>query len=119
VIEVRIRDAVGLDLNNKTNEMVLSQFGHQEAAGESYKVLSYHSPNIYAYIYGIKNEGELPLEVTLDFSASENVSLSTKSPLVRKVVKPGEVQFMTNVQAGFGNYNKVFKHSVKSPLGVK
>ena len=39
-IEVRVRDAVGTDIDNRTNEMILEKYGQVEEQGEGYKVLS-------------------------------------------------------------------------------
>lgn len=55
-IEIRVRDAVGTDIDNKTNEMIINQFGQEEVQGEGYKVFSYYSPTSLSYTYGVKNE---------------------------------------------------------------
>ena len=81
--------------------------------------MSHFSSNSFAYTYGVKNESGNALEVTLDFSSSENMAYSSKSPIVKKVVKPGEFQFMLHTQAGFGNYNKVLRHSGKEAAAKK
>ena len=74
-------------------------------------MLSFYSPTTFAYTYGAKNTGAAPLEVTLDFSGSENLSGTGKGLLVKKVVKPGEIEFITHVQPGYGHHKKILKHS--------
>lgn len=56
------------------------------------------------YSFGVKNESAAPIEVTLDIGASENLVASVKGTAVKKVVKPGEMQFMMHAQAGVGNF---------------
>ena len=113
-IEVRVRDAVGLDLDNKASEMILATYGQEEAAGEGYKVISLFSGATNSFSYGVKNESGAGLEVTLDLSASENLLTSSKSPLVKKNLKTAEMSFMMHAQAGIGQFEKVLKHSGKS-----
>jgi len=38
---------------------------------------------------------------------------SSKGPIIKKVVKAGEMEPLMNAQAGFGNFNKVVRHSAK------
>lgn len=49
----------------------------------------------------------------LDLSFSENMTYSSKAPIVKRIVNPGEIAFMMHAQAGYGNYSKVVKHSAK------
>ena len=73
--------------------------------------MQYYSPTTHSYTYGVKNSGATPLEISLDFSSSENLNLSSKGPLVKKVVKPNEIEFMLHAQPGFGNFEKIVSHS--------
>jgi len=112
-IEVRIRDAIGTDIDNRTNELIISQFGHQEAAGDGYKVLSLFSQNSFTFSYAVTNEQADAVEAAIDLSSSENMTFSSKGPMIRKVIKAGETEFMMHAQGGFGNFNKVIRHSIK------
>ena len=76
-------------------------------------MLVFESKASQSFTYGVRNESDKPLEVTLDLSASDNLVYSTKGPLVKKVVKPGEIQFMMHAQSGVGNFEKIVKHSAK------
>jgi hypothetical protein len=83
--------------------------------GEGYKVVSHHQHATRAVTYGVRNESEKPLEITLDLSQSENLTFSAKGPLVKKVVKPKETQFMMHTLAGVGDHHSAVKHSAKEP----
>ncbi len=93
-VEVRVREAVGTDIDKKLNEMILAEFGAEEASGDGYKIISMFSPGSYTLTYGVKNLKDTPLEVTLDMSQSENLIFSSRGPLVRRVVPAGAISFM-------------------------
>jgi len=63
-MEVRVRDAVGTDIDNRTNKMVLEKHGNVEEEGEGYQVLSSYSKAVFAYTYGVKNTSGKDVEVT-------------------------------------------------------
>lgn len=52
-IVVRIRDAVGTDIDGRTTEMILNTYGQDEASGEGYTIKSLYSPNSYSYTFGV------------------------------------------------------------------
>ena len=54
-LEVKIRDAIGTDIDSKVAEMILEQYGEEESSGEGYKVLSQFSKATYSFSYGITN----------------------------------------------------------------
>jgi hypothetical protein len=116
-VEVRIRDTVGTDIDNKTNEMIIQKYGEEEASGEGYKVFSHFSNNAFSYSYAVKNETDKPIEATIDLGGSDNMGFSSKGPLIKKTIPAGELEFMIHTQAGFGNFNKVLRHSSKEIVG--
>lgn len=118
-LEVRVRDAIGTDIDNRTNEMILEKHGQQEEAGDGYQVLVYNSKPTLSYTYGIKNTGGAPIEATIDLSGSDNMLMSSKDAIVKKTVKPNEMEFMIHTQCGFGSFEKVVKHSATVLAGKK
>ena len=112
-LEVRVRDAIGTDIDNRTNEMILEKHGEQEEAGDGYEVLVYNSKPTLSYTYGIKNTGTAPIEASIDLSASDNMFISSKDAIVKKTVKPNEMEFMIHTQCGYGSFNKSLKHSAQ------
>lgn len=110
-IEIRIRDAISTDIDSKTNTLILAQYGTEEESGEGYKILSLHSKGSQSFTYGIRNEGTNPIDFTLDLSESENMTFSSKEGMIKKQVKPGQIEFLIHAQGGSGNFNKVLKHS--------
>ena len=112
-VEVRVREALATDIDSKLNEMILAEFGTEEASGDGYKIVSTVSEGAYAYSYGVKNLKDVPIEAVIDMTQSENVSFSSRGPIVRKLVKPNSICFMMHAQCGFGKYAKALKHSAK------
>jgi hypothetical protein len=53
--------------------------------------MSVFSKPTQSYTFGVKNESEKSIEVTLDFSGSENLIFSAKGHQVKKTVKAGEM----------------------------
>ncbi len=99
--------------------MILEQFGKEEESGDGYKVISHLNDTTQIYTYGIKNTGAGAIEATIDMSASENMVLSSKGFLVKKVVKANEIEVMLSAQGGVGGYQKVVKHSAKETTTKK
>jgi hypothetical protein len=116
-VEMRIRDAIETDIDSKTNEMVVSQFGDQEATGDGYTLSCKFSKSVYSFSYTMTNTGSAPIEAVLDMSSCENMSFSTRGPLIKKLIQPGESQFMMHAQAGFGEFTKSVRHSAKEAAG--
>jgi len=44
---------------------------------------------------------------------------STKTTTVKKIVKPGEIEFIMHLQPGVGHYQKNIKHSAKEIITKK
>lgn len=99
--------------------MILAEFGAEEASGDGFKIISMFSEGSYSLTYGVKNLKDTPLEVSLDLSQSENLSFSSKGPVVRKVVPSGGMAFMMHAQSGFGKFSVAMKHSAKEPVTPK
>lgn len=116
---MRIRDAISTDIDNKTNTMILAQYGQDSASGEGYKLVSLKSASSKSTSYGIKNDSEKTLEVTVDLSESDNVIFSSKDGIIKKVVKPGALEFAIHTQGGTGNFNVDVKHSSVEIAGKK
>ena len=113
-VELRVRDAIATDIDNRVNEMVLQKDGKEEESGENYKVICLQSNNTLAFTYGIRNTSATnPIEATLDLSESENLIFSAKGPMVKKTIKPNEIEFMMHAFPAVGSFTKVVKHSAK------
>lgn len=112
-VELRIRDAIGTDIDEKTNQMIIKQYGKKEAEGDNYEVYSRFSKSVYAFSYMITNKGSSSIEALLDLNSCENMSFSTLGGALKKTIKAGETEFMMHAQAGFGEFTKAVKHSAK------
>jgi hypothetical protein len=84
--EVRVRNAIVTDIENKCNELILKSTGKEVQSGDGYKVLEIYSPHTKSYTFGVTNETGNVIEVTLDLSSSENLTYSSKSALVKKTI---------------------------------
>jgi hypothetical protein len=112
-VELRIRDAIGTDIDEKTNKMIIKQYGKKEAEGEHYELYSRFAKGVYAFSYMMTNKGTAPIEALLDLNSCENMSFSTLNGALKKTIKPSETEFMMHAQAGFGEFTKAVKHSAK------
>jgi hypothetical protein len=57
------------------------------------------SEQVHAYSYGVLNELDRPIEITLDCSASQNMLFSTRTNTIKKRVDPGKLEFILHAQA--------------------
>jgi len=53
----------------------------------------------HAYSYGVINDQTIPIECTFDCSSSMNMLFSTKTPIIKKRVEPGALEFMLHAEA--------------------
>lgn len=76
----------------------------------------YFNEPLHAYIYGVHNESNLSLNVSLDFSKSENMDFDSSSPIVNKVVEPHELKVMViaQVKPDVTDYHRVCKLKYKA-----
>lgn len=119
-IECRIRDAIPTDIDSRVSEMLLESQGAPQGQGENYQLLCSQSKSASAsvYSYGVKNTSATnPIEFTLDLSecALNGVKHNTKSEIIKKLVKPGEVEFLAHLVPQVGEPFRVgmLKHSAK------
>jgi hypothetical protein len=54
---------------------------------------------VLAYSYSVQNLSTKPLNITLDFSKSENMLNSSRESKIKKLVMPGQVEFMMHTMA--------------------
>ena len=102
-LEVRIKDAVGTDIEDKVNEMVLEMYGGEEEHSIGYAVLKREGAVFSSY--RVRNTGDKLIEVVMETNGQ---LCSGKTGLGRRVVKPGEVKFLMHTE----KQAKV-KHTVK------
>jgi hypothetical protein len=79
-------------------------------------VYYYFNEPLHAYIYGVHNESNLPLNVSLDFSKSENMFFDNSSPVVNKLVEAHQLKVLmiTQVKPNCKNYHRVCKLRYKA-----
>ena len=65
---------------------------------------------VYSWSYGVANDSDHPIVVTLDLGESQNMSFSTKGASAKKLLQPREIWFMLHAQAGYGDFGKAVKH---------
>lgn len=98
-LAVTVWDAIQTDLDNRANIAIISKYG-QELENKN-KVKSYYtfSEQVHAYSYGVLNDSDKTMDVTIDCSASQNMLFSTKGEVIKKRVEPGKLEFMLHAQA--------------------
>ena len=98
-ISVTVRDAIQTDLDARTNVQFIERYGKELESKAGVKCFYYFSPKTHCYSYGIYNEQTQAIEATLDCSASENMAFSSKYPIIKKRVEPGQMEFMIHAMA--------------------
>ena len=99
-----MKDALLTDLDFTTNQLIIQEYGQVHKEHQFYKVLYAFSEQILSYSYAVENLTSVPLELTLDLSASEQMISSIASynrnnngqvsDQVTKIVMPGQTSFM-------------------------
>ena len=79
-------------------------------------VYYYFNELLHAYVYGVHNDSNLPLNVSLDFSKSENMLFDNISPIVKKLVEPHQLKVLmiTQVKPNVKNYHRICKLKYKA-----
>jgi hypothetical protein len=49
-------------------------------------------------MYGVENRTTVPIEVAFNVSNSQNLSFSTATGLVKKIVEPNKIEFLMHVR---------------------
>jgi hypothetical protein len=57
------------------------------------------SEQVLAYSYAVQNLSNKPLDILLDFSKSENMLYSSLENRIKKMVMPGQIEFMMHTMA--------------------
>ena len=68
---------------------------------------------MFSWSYGVANESDHPILITLDLGESQNLNYSTKGGSAKKLIQPRDFWFMLHAQAGFGDFSKSIKHEVQ------
>ena len=89
-----MRDAIQTDLDNKANALIIERYGKEMETKQGnqgvralYHLSKYESPDprsVHAYSYGVINDQNFPVEVTLNCSGSKEMAYSTKSAVIKK-----------------------------------
>jgi len=93
-MEVKIRDAIGTDIDNVATRLILQNYGKDIERGEGFRIIQFESPAIFSWTLGVSNESETPLAMTMDLSRSDNLMVSTKGAIAKRSVDPHKVQFL-------------------------
>jgi calpain-15 len=98
-ISVTVRDAIQTDLDARTNVQFIEKAGKELESKQGVKCFYYFSNKTHCYTYGIYNEKHVAIEATLDCSGSSSMVFSSKNPVVKKRVEPGQMEFFMHAMA--------------------
>ena len=98
-ISITVRDAIQTDLDSRTNVQLIEKHGKELESKMGVKCLYYFSPKVHCYTYGVYNEQPQAIEVTLDCNSSSSMVFSSKAPVVKKRVEPGQTEFLMHSMA--------------------
>jgi len=112
-MEVKIRDAIGTDVDNEVNRKVLEQHGRDIERGDGFRVIEKSNDDVYSWSYGVANDSDHPIVFKFDLGESQNMLFSTKGAHAKKTLQPREMQFFMHAQAGYGDFAKQIAHEVQ------
>jgi calpain-15 len=98
-ISITVRDAIQTDLDARTNVQFIEKYGKELESKSGVKCFYYFSNKTHCYSYGIYNELPQAIEATLDCSGSSSMLFSSKYPVVKKRVEPGQMEFVMHAMA--------------------
>ncbi|OMJ87011.1 hypothetical protein SteCoe_11338 [Stentor coeruleus] len=98
-ISITVRDAIQTDLDARTNVQFIEKYGKELESKNGVKCFYYFSSKTHCYSYGIYNELPQAIEATLDCSGSSSMIYSSKYPVVKKRVEPGQMEFIMHAMA--------------------
>lgn len=101
-VSTTVRDAVQTDLDNKANSLIIQAKGtdmETSQQNQGVKAKYYLSKGVHCYSYGVINQQNTPVEVTLNCSGSKDMAFSTKTPIIKKRIEPGQKEFMLHAEA--------------------
>lgn len=83
----------------RTNLLILDKFGQDLESEHNYRILYTFSEQVLAYSYAVQNMTNKPLDISLDFSKSENMLFSSRDSKIKKMVLPNQVEFMMHTMS--------------------
>ncbi|OMJ86345.1 hypothetical protein SteCoe_12132 [Stentor coeruleus] len=98
-ISITVRDAIQTDLDARTNVQFIEKYGKELESKNGVKCFYYFSNKTHCYSYGIYNELPQAIEAILDCSGSSNMLFSSKYPVVKKRIEPGQMEFIMHAMA--------------------
>lgn len=92
-------DAINTDIDARTNLLIAEKFGQFLEQKPAYDILYTFSEQIVAYTYFVTNKLNYPIEISLDFSKSQNMLYSSRDPKMVKRIQAQCTEFMMHTRA--------------------
>ncbi len=112
-MEVKIRDAIGTDIDPSAQRCLLKDMGKDFQKVDGFRIIEVEHETVFAWTVGVANESDHPIKVTLDLSESKNCAFSGNGPTCTKLLQPGRCEAFLNCQAGFGDFEKIINHTAE------
>ena len=80
-IKVAMKDALLTNIDFKTSELIVSQYGHVQKSHEHFNVLYSFSEHALIYTYAMQNLTSQTLELSLDLTRSEDMVASINADI--------------------------------------
>jgi hypothetical protein len=58
---VKIRDAVGTDIDNLVSKLVLTEHGKDVNKGDGFRIIEKDNGEVYSWTYGVANDSDHPI----------------------------------------------------------
>lgn len=101
-IEVKIREAIGTDIDDATTRLILKENGEDWEKGDGYRIVRHRSDNA-SYSIGFVNETNNVMMVDFDMTESQNVKFSNSGVVQKRTVEPQSTEILMNCSCGLGS----------------
>lgn len=98
-LSLKAHDAISTDVDARANLLIAEKFGQFLEQKPAYDILFTFSEQILGYSYFVINKLAVPIELTLDFSRSLNMSQSSSQAKITKRIEAQCTEFMMHTRA--------------------
>lgn len=97
-VKIQIKNAEGLDLNEKIHEMLMLKYGEKKGITDGVVLYCHMEKAANAFTYGTFNENNYRVRVTLDCSSSEGLLFSSRKNLMSFSIEPKQWKILCHCQ---------------------
>ena len=96
-IKVKLCESLCVDLPIKIEKIILKNNGEIIKKKDKVLVIRYKSKNHNFFTYGVINNDNITLRISLSFKENDNIIFNENKSFIDKIVKPGKYEFYVNL----------------------